>query len=67
MQSGISCEGERFPYADFVPGLSWSCHIDQQKTAWLESDFFVNGASFIAILFTMDLFCPQNFTNLSAP
>ncbi len=28
--------------------VSWFCHVDQQKVAWHESDFFVGCASYIA-------------------
>lgn len=52
-QSGISCEGERFPYADSL---------------WFEQDFCVSCSSYIATLLAIDLFFfPWNFANVTAP
>jgi len=55
MLSEISCEGERFPNADFTTGSSFSLthRVDHQKAAWFESDFCVNCASCIATLLTI--------------
>ncbi len=59
---GILCKAEWFPHSDF--GSSWS-QLVEQKASWFESDFCVSFASYIAILLTIELFCPQYFAENS--
>jgi len=51
VQSGVSCKGKKVPHA--VQVASFSSALDQQKGAWLESDFCVSSASFSTALLTM--------------
>ncbi len=43
-----------FPHTDLATDLvgQWIFHIDQQKAAWFESDFYVRCAYYICIINT---------------